>query len=406
MKSASALQGGCRCKNLATACLVARMMKDAVASGRHRFSFTAPWGAAVLKFTRFYFIALLLAWTLPSTGSRAAAQFGGTQDMMLQKQQQQQQQITRGSGSPSHPTGPHSGHSHSQHVHQYYFNLPRYTPYGYYGPYPSGSYGYNPYGYPYNGGYGYYNDPYYSGPFIYPPRVTVVPHGVPLSGEILSGGYGTPASPYGAWDTTAVTVPPAVVQPPPAQAQAPAPAAPRRAALDDEIRRRVVALKPSTEAGRLRSDELIADGDREFIAQQYRKAAAKYREAITKAPDYPPGHLRAGHAYVATGDYELAVTYFAMGFELSRTIERPGFTLTDLYHGNQLAKEQHQESLADAILRQPEDGGLLFLAGVTQHYDGRPLQARDYFRRAAEMPGRHQPYAAMFLPQPAEAEKD
>ncbi|MGV3485059.1 MAG: tetratricopeptide repeat protein [Planctomycetaceae bacterium] len=350
-------------------------------------------------------MAILLAWASLMTGNPAAAQFGGTQDMMLQKQQQQQQQITRGSsGSHSHSGGSHSGHSHGPHVHQYYFNLPRYNPYGYYGRYPSG-YGYNPYGYPYNSGYGYYGNPYYSSPFIYPPRVTVVPHGVPLSSEILSGGYGTPTSPYGAWDNSGVVAPP-VVQAPQPQPQAPAPLAPRQAGPEDEIQRRVVALKPSTEAGRLRSDELIADGDREFTAQQYRKAAAKYREAITKAPDYSPGHLRAGHAYIATGDYELAVTYLAMGLELSRTIERPGFTLTDLYHGNQLAKEQHQEALADAILRQPEDGGLLFLAGVTQHYDGRPLQARDYFRRAAALPGRHQPYAAMFLPQPAEAEKE
>ncbi len=88
-----------------------------------------------------------------------------------------------------------------------------------------------------------------------------------------------------------------------------------------------------------------------------------------------------------------------MGFELARTTERAGFSLAALYRGNRLAQDEHLEALADATLRQPEQGGLLFLTGLMLHYDGKPLQARDYFRRAAEMPGRHRPYAAMFLPE-------
>lgn len=365
-------------------------------------------GAAVFRSSLFVAIFLGTAFVLSPHHNRALAQFGGTQDLMLQRQQQQQQQITKGSADRSRAAPPHSGHHpHSGHSHKprtnnYYFQLPGYTPYGYYNQYPPvNPYLYEPYGYghPYGGVYGnYYGNAYGLG--IYAPRVTVVPHGVPLTNDLLNGTYGNwNRSPLGMNPGINPGMDPRLVQP---EQPALAPAAAGPPAPEDEIKRRVAALKPSTEAGRLRSDELIADGDREFRDQQYREAARTYREAITKAPDYPPGHLRAGHAYIATGDYELAVTYLAMGFELSRTIERPGFSLTDLYQGNDVAKDQHQESLADAILRQPDDGGLLFLAGVMQHYDGRPLQARDYFRRAAELPGRHQPYAAMFLPRPAE----
>ena len=368
-----------------------------------------------------------------SFSTNASAQFGGTQDIMLEKQRRQQQEITAqgnraaqpfrpiqrnyqrpqypaNPGSPQNPGYPHRpGHYYRPPIihNHHYHSFPGYLPYGY------PSVGWPPF--------------YHGGPIIYPPNITVVPPGVPLTSEILEGAYSVPLEFYSPFQGVS-PLPVFPIEPfdqrldpgfaarPPLRnnaapnvmpgavmgggaAQAAQPVA------QDEITRRVAALKPSTEAGRLRSDELIADGDREFAAQQFRKAAGKYREAIAKAPDYPPGHLRAGHAYIATGDYELAVTYFAMGFELSRNINRPGFSLADIYRGNALAQQQHEEALADAVLRQPDDGGLLFLTGLTLHYGGRPLQARDYFRRAAEMPGRHQPYAAMFVPQPAEAKQ-
>ncbi len=166
---------------------------------------------------------------------------------------------------------------------------------------------------------------------------------------------------------------------------------------EQEILRRVSVLKPSNEAGRIRSDDLIADGDREFAKQAFRRAAGIYRQAISKAPDYPAGHFRAGHAYVATADYNLALTYFCMGFELARSTSRPGFSLADLYQGDDQAKQQHQAALADAIQRQPNDGGLLFLLGVSQHYDGHPLEAKEWFRKAAELDGAQKRYAKMFL---------
>jgi hypothetical protein len=304
----------------------------------------------------------------------ASAQFGGYQEMTLDKIRRQQaadaQQLGRGprGGSVQTPVVPN--------ITRNYFI----SPYGY-------DYFYNPYwGGQFAPGYGYYGNwpltPYYSA--VQPAPIFVQPQ---------------------------VQVNPVIVQPPAAQ-QAPgranqplpgvnAMAAPRRAgpaAPEDEIVRRVSVLKPSNEAGRTRADRLIAEGDREFAAQQYRRAASKYREAIGRAPDYAAAHLRAGHAYIATRDYELAVTYFAMGFELARTVDRAGFSLESLYRGDRLAKEEHLESLADAMLRQPRDGGLLFLTGLVLHYDGKPLQARDYFRRASEMSGRHHPYAEMFLP--------
>lgn len=199
-----------------------------------------------------------------------------------------------------------------------------------------------------------------------------------------------------------IVMPPAAVNPGANLGAMPAPAIANRGGgqmRDDlEIARRATALKPSNEAGRMRADQLIAEGDREFAAGAYRRAAVKYREAINRAQDYSTAYFRAGHAYTANGDFELAVTYFSMALELARTTDRGGFTLDSLYRGDDAAKMNHLRSLDVAAARQPLEGGLPFLTGILLHYDGNPLQARDHFRRAADLPGRHRPYTSLFLP--------
>ena len=298
----------------------------------------------------------------------------------------------RPSPSPTTPTpqppssGGHSGH-HGHHGHHHHHHG-----IGYLYPYPYLGYPYYPQPYA-----SYYDDTLY---FVLPPRVT----NVTPWGNYTYGGYGG----YGAVPQPRVWTPPLNFG---GAAAAGGPLAGAGDALVDqragvadghpqraEILRRVMALRPSTAQGRQRADRLIAEGDRFFADQNYRRAASKYRDAITKAADYPEAHLRAGHAYVATGDFELALTYFLVGLQLAGSVERPGFALADLYRGDRIAKEQHLAALHDAMLRQPEDGGLPFLAGVTLHYDGQPLPAREYFQRAAELPGAQQHYAAMFLP--------
>lgn len=307
-------------------------------------------------------------------GPKAFGQFGGYQQMTLDKIRRQQaahSRRQRPTPSPSHPVRP------PRPIVKNYYISPYYTPY-YYSPY---SY------YGWGGtlpGYGYYgNWPYPQGmpggPILVQPQVQVNP-------LIVAPEQGPQAPGQQAAGRQAV---------PPAAA---ADVAAAGQAAEEEILRRVAVLKPSTEAGRAQAQRLIASGDREFAAQQYRRAAANYRNAIGQAPDDATAHLRAGHAYTATGDYALAVTYFAMGLELAKTTQRAGFALDALYQEDQAAKQRHLERLAEATLNRPEDGGLLFLTGIMLHYDGKPLQARDYFRRAAELPGQHRRYASMFLP--------
>lgn len=173
-----------------------------------------------------------------------------------------------------------------------------------------------------------------------------------------------------------------------------------------EIQRRVDVLQGSTPAGRERADRLIAQGDTHFADQRFGAAAAKYRDAVAKAPDYPKAHFRLAHCYVGIAKFNLALTRFLMALELAGSADRLNFSLEELYRGDKLAKQHHFERLQDAMLREPDDGGLVFLLALSLHYDQQPFEARALFVRASKMPGAHQRYVHHFLPIVAVAEPE
>jgi hypothetical protein len=171
-------------------------------------------------------------------------------------------------------------------------------------------------------------------------------------------------------------------------------------AFDDEaeIRRRAAVLKTSTPGGRMRADRLISRGDQAFADQVFARATAQYRDAIAKAPDYAEAHFRLAHAYVATRQYNLALKSALVALELAASSRRDGFSLEDLYQGDNFVRRQHLQKLIDASLREPHDGGLAFLLGFTLHYGSEPDKAREYFLTAQRIAGMQQAYVRYFLP--------
>lgn len=80
--------------------------------------------------------------------------------------------------------------------------------------------------------------------------------------------------------------------------------------------------------------ELIAKGDRAFVARDFDGAIAAYREAIQKNPQDALGHYRVGGAQLAKGDQKEAEAAFVAGL---RFVGRDGtlkgkliFALADL----------------------------------------------------------------------------
>lgn len=172
----------------------------------------------------------------------------------------------------------------------------------------------------------------------------------------------------------------------------------RQADPVDEIRRRVEVLKRSTPQGRQRADRSISSGDAAFAKQSYARATSRYREAVARAPDYAEGHFRLAHMYIASRQFDLALKSALTALELSGTARRDGFSLADMYQGNGFARQKDDERLLDASLREPNDGGLQFLIGLTLHYGGNPLKAREHFQKAAGLAGPQQDYVRHFLP--------
>ena len=172
----------------------------------------------------------------------------------------------------------------------------------------------------------------------------------------------------------------------------------------DEIRRRARVLKTSTPESRDRADRMISFGDQSFAKQNFARATAYYRKAIAQAPDYPESHFRLAHAYVATRQFNLALKAALVALELARTGSRDGFSLEDMYQGDQFVRQQHLNRLVDASLREPEDGGLQFLIGFTLQYDRQQDKARERFLAAQKLAGPQQGYASYFLPVPKVAE--
>ncbi len=304
--------------------------------------------------------------------------------------------VGSGPGGGGHGPGGHGG------GHHHHGSLPGYWIGGYF-PWGWGGSGWGwgyPVPYPYAGP-GYSFIPGYNWYGVAPPVVVVQPQIVQVPMQVpqlpanavaanrpAAGNVQPPVGVGGGVaGNGAMLPPPRVIRP---DANAPG--------AETEILRRVIALRKSDANDRTRADQAIADGDQEFADGQYRRAMLDYRDALKRAPDYPLALFRAGHAHTVLGDYDLAVTYFGMGLELSRDTVRDGFTLDTLYKGDAISKQQHYGELGAALRRQPQDGGLNYLMGMMLHYDGNAAKAEEYFRKAVDLPGRHRPYAAMYLP--------
>ncbi len=304
-----------------------------------------------------------------------------------------------GGAAPTHHH--HGNHANDSVTNNYYgYGFPSQTFYGgnvynnvngvpvHFGNYPVGI----AYPYPYGYGYGYrYGYGYTAnglggyGSAWYPPQFNAVGPLNQVNFFAAGGGRGQVNVPQ--VNVPRFNVPQANVVPPGLANDA-----------SGEIQRRVDVLRRSTPEGRDRADRLLAQGDALFALQRFSAASAKYRDAMAKAPDYPKPHFRLAHCSIATASFDLALTHSLMALELAGSAERVNFSLDELYRGNELTKQSHFERLQDAILREPNDGGLVFLLALTLHYDDRPWEARQQFIASQAMPGAHQAYVHLFLP--------
>ena len=122
-----------------------------------------------------------------------------------------------------------------------------------------------------------------------------------------------------------------------------------------------------------------------FAKGRYLEATSVYRKADHAASDLAHPLFRQGFAYIAAGRYDRATEAFREGFARDPNYLDSSFRLGDLYGADESAKQQHQERLAQAALDADQDADLMFLVGLSLHFDGTPDRAEPFFRRAAQL---------------------
>lgn len=238
------------------------------------------------------------------------------------------------------------------------FPVPRaYDPYVYGRSY----YGYvEPYGTYYNPQSGYVD--HYLPPIYYP-------------GELMYGPQAVRR--FFGLDRAAPVLPPVGVAPPVGAA----PAGPRASNL----------------AARERASHFVAAGDQLFREQKQHEALQRYKSAAQAAPDVADAYFRQGFALIATNRYALAAEAFRRGLSLAPDWPSSDFRLDHLYGDAALARQAHQDALANAALHDPENADLMFTLGVFLHFDGQQERARKFFARAKELNAATAPYVEGFL---------
>jgi len=285
-----------------------------------------------------------------------------------------------------------------------------YPPYDYgwggYAPYPYYPPNYGPYPYPYP--YPYYAPLTIPSETLYGPQATLRFMGlgnwfapqtnlnvlVVPNQNAAAGGAVNPGQP---------PVPPAQPGQPPAQPPQPgqAPPQPGPVPLQPAPGARLPAAgqpQPRTNQETLAlAWKYIGYGDAHFGNQRYPDANVRYRKATRVAPQLADGWFRQGFAMTATQRYDLAALAFKRGLGLEPDWPKSDFRLGELYGGNAMAKTAHIDALADAAVKAPTDGDLLFIVGVFLHFDGQQQRAKPFFQRALQMAGADGEYIKGFL---------
>lgn len=232
----------------------------------------------------------------------------------------------------------------------------------------------------------YYYPPYYPpfhGPYVISPLV--IPSETIYGPGVMRRFMGL--DPWGVPPAVAPVNPPvgAAVNPPVAGgAQAnpqPAPVPPP----DDPPAEREPSRRSTNERAQALAQTFVGYGDVHFRAQKYRDAYSRYRKAIAAAPQLADGHFRYAFALVALGRYEDAAEELKRGLALDPNWPQSGFRLGDLYGDNQVAKNAHLESIAQAAEADRQNGDLLLLVGAYLFFDGHRDRAAPILQHAAEL---------------------
>jgi thioredoxin-like negative regulator of GroEL len=126
----------------------------------------------------------------------------------------------------------------------------------------------------------------------------------------------------------------------------------------------------------------LARGRQAFAAQEYGRAAQRFRQAVAAAPREALPHFLLAQALFALGKYGEAVDAILAGMALRPDWPATRFRPRELYGSHAADYSRHLERLEQTLARHPDDPDLLFLYAYQLWFDGRKDEARLLFERA------------------------
>jgi tetratricopeptide (TPR) repeat protein len=127
---------------------------------------------------------------------------------------------------------------------------------------------------------------------------------------------------------------------------------------------------------------LLALGRKAFAAQEYGRAAQRFRQATAAAPREALPHFLLAQALVVLGKYGEAVDAILAGMALRPDWPTARFGPRELYGPHADDYPRHLARLEQTLARHPDDPDLLFLYAYQLWFDGRKEEARLLFERA------------------------
>lgn len=172
---------------------------------------------------------------------------------------------------------------------------------------------------------------------------------------------------------------------------------------DDETVVRQVS--GSSRAGKERSKQFQAEGDRWLRDGQNVKAYLRYLEAQREAEDLGEVYFRQAFTLVAMGRYSHAVSKLKRGLQVDPQSARTGKTLDEIYGVENVdQKVEYLQRVADWVNAEVRDPDRLYLMGVMLHFD-EDSRASEFINAAWKIAGKGQHIQA-FLQSPGSPPKE
>ena len=199
------------------------------------------------------------------------------------------------------------------------------------------------------------------------------------------GFVGSPYTPYGYSSTRIIIV---TVVPAPRIGRSLPPVDEPPGELPDipvqRIRRAPKDLPPPKPAPVEDSARQVQLGKASFEAEEYGRAAQRFREANRLRPDEPLAYFLLAQSLIAMGKYHEALDAILAGMAKKPDWPAERFRPIDLYGGNVAEYPEHLFRLDEALKKHPGDAVLLFLNGYQVWFAGRREAAVPLFRQARD----------------------